>query len=1014
MGFLKSWLGGGTKFQVCHPGILCEPLEERIVLNAAVAVANQDHTDQTNHVQTQDITQPVATPTADQNHLAGAPTDAAHASDNLGQVTQNDLHVVLVSNALDHLQGISAAAYQGTHVIVLDDAHSNLASVDQMLGDLVASTGQKIGELAILSHGNDGLISLGSDQITLFNLNSFRPEFQQLSTLMAPNAQIQLFGCSVAGDSFGKGLVDGIALYTGTNVFASTDSTGGTTGNWVLEYSTNPTTHINSIVDTDHLASLDVGLAAPYPAYDNTWGVSMNGVLYFVNDDGIHGKELWSVTATGLPSMVADINPGAGGSNPAELTVLNGVLYFSASDGNGQGSHGTELWRSDGTAAGTYMVADINPGNQGSDPHGLTVSNGSLYFAATDGNGAGSHGTELFKTDGTAANTVLVADINPGQLDSNPSHLTDVNGVLFFSASDGNSSSNHGNELWRTDGTAAGTYMVADIYSGNHDSNPDQLINANGILFFSASDGNNAASHGTELWRSDGTAVGTYMVADINPGNHDSHPTGLVNVNGTVYFAADDGTYGNELWSSDGTLTGTQMVKDINPGQHDSNPAGLLNIAGVVYFAADDGSHGNELWSTDGTSAGTQMVQDINPGSGSSGPKFLNNYNGALIFAADDGTHGYEPWQSDGTAAGTFLMKDINPNGSSFPLNFARLNPLFFLADDGHGFKLWKTDGTVTGTVKVSDVSTGSIVASTDNSTVSPPSDTTGGTAAGNPALDTLHASTDNANSTGIDSFAQKYLLGDKLKEKGFHDLISKTLFPLFSTTDVTAEGQPGSHHPSSKIKPGAGQAEFFPNLESAGSVEQPGEAKTHSDTNHHQDVHVGHGEQPLPGAIKVIVLKNGDYSVRTDMFSLVVGAEVWVPPMVKWYLAAVSEGRYQPGSLPAGFERMMWDFLQYTASRKAEGQPPVPELELRLAWQWAEWRRQISKTQGSVDALPWTYFRGLSEAMILFYGGGKDGHADFSQAVNAMHQNIRNLTIIPIKLPEELHSRATDSSLPR
>jgi hypothetical protein len=311
-------------------------------------------------------------------------------------------------------------------------------------------------------------------------------------------------------------------------------------------------------------------------------------------------------------------------------------------------------------------------------------------------------------------------------------------------------------------------------------------------------------------------------------------------------------------------------------------------------------------------------------------------------------------------------------------------------------------------------VSTGSIVASTDGSTVSPPSDTTGGTAAGNPALDTLYSSTDNADGTGTDSFAQKYMMGDKFKEKGFHDLIGKTLFPLFSTMDVTAEGQPGSHHPTSKIKPGVGQAESFLQLELPGSSEQPGGAKSHSDTSHEQNVHSNPWDQPLPGAIKVIVLENGDYSVRTDMFALVVGAEVWVPPMVKWYLAAVSEGRYRPGSLPAGFERMMWDFLQYTASRKAEGQPPVPELELRLAWQWAEWRRQVSKTQSSVDALPWSYFKGLSEAMILFYGDGKGGHADFSQAVNAMQQNVRNLTIIPVKLPEELHSRATGEPLPR
>jgi hypothetical protein len=298
---------------------------------------------------------------------------------------------------------------------------------------------------------------------------------------------------------------------------------------------------------------------------------------------------------------------------------------------------------------------------------------------------------------------------------------------------------------------------------------------------------------------------------------------------------------------------------------------------------------------------------------------------------------------------------------------------------------------------------------------VLPPEDTSGG---GKPGTETSKTTSEN-NDNDVGSFAQSYMVGDKLKEKGFYSVIGKALFPLFSTSDVTAEAQAGSGH-SPKIKAGAAQAGPFPPLaktESGGSLissEQPSVGKTPSDTGSGQDVHSNQLEQPLPGTIKVFVLEDGAYSVRTDLFALVVGAEVWVPPMVKWYLAAVSEGRYRPGSLPAGFERMMWDFLQYTASRKTESQAPVPELELRLAWQWAEWRRQVGKTQGSVDALPWNYFRGLSEAMIVFYAGGRDGHVDFSQAVNTMQQNIQNLTIIPVKLPEELHSRAIGESLPR
>ncbi|MBR9970880.1 ELWxxDGT repeat protein [Magnetospirillum sulfuroxidans] len=93
-------------------------------------------------------------------------------------------------------------------------------------------------------------------------------------------------------------------------------------------------------------------------------------------------------------------------------------------------------------------------------------------------------------------------------------------------------------------------------------------------MFFAATDGTN----GTELWKSDGTAVGTVMVKDINPGSSSSSPNHLTNVNGTLYFSATDGTNGTELWKSDGTAVGTVMVKDIRTGTVGSGPTYLVNI----------------------------------------------------------------------------------------------------------------------------------------------------------------------------------------------------------------------------------------------------------------------------------------------------------------------------------------------------------------------------------------------------------------------------------------------------
>ena len=68
------------------------------------------------------------------------------------------------------------------------------------------------------------------------------------------------------------------------------------------------------------------------------------------------------------------------------------------------------------------------------------------------------------------------------------------------------------------------------------------------------------------MWKSNGTAAGTVLVKDVYPGNIGSYPSKLTNVNGTLFFVADDGVHGNELWKSDGTAASFTLVKDVYPG----------------------------------------------------------------------------------------------------------------------------------------------------------------------------------------------------------------------------------------------------------------------------------------------------------------------------------------------------------------------------------------------------------------------------------------------------------------
>jgi ELWxxDGT repeat protein len=435
-----------------------------------------------------------------------------------------------------------------------------------------------------------------------------------------------------------------------------------------------------------------------------------------------------AAAAATTPVLVKDIFPGSQGSFPLSLTNVNGTLFFSANFSiDGTTFDGRELWKSDGTADGTVLVKDIRPGTMSSleeeFPTTFVTVGGTFFFRADDG----TNGRELWKSDGTAAGTVLVKNINPGCCDEfgnglnsspggAPPEFTNVSGTLFFSANDGTT----GRELWKSDGTAAGTVLVKDIqpgaFSGGQLRNglPQFLTDLNGTLVFGADDGIN----GRELWKSDGTAAGTVLVKDINPGAGSAVPfetspfecgptTCLNNVNGTLFFGANDGTNGIELWKSDGTAAGTVLVKDINPGTPGSSPQFLTNVNGTLFFRADDGTNGIELWKSDGTAAGTVLVEDINPGTPGSSPQFLTNVNGTLFFGANDGTNGIELWKSDGTAAGTVLVKDINPGTPGSGLRFlTNVNgTLFFRADDGsHGRELWQSDGTEAGTVLVQDI----------------------------------------------------------------------------------------------------------------------------------------------------------------------------------------------------------------------------------------------------------------------------------------------------------------------
>jgi ELWxxDGT repeat protein len=417
---------------------------------------------------------------------------------------------------------------------------------------------------------------------------------------------------------------------------------------------------------------------------------------------------------TPVVQLIKDINRGQISSDPAGFVTLNGIAYFRANDG----THGFELWRSDGTEGGTQLVSDLNPGLPNGFPDNLTVANGSLYFTAFDD--PGYIGSKVWRSDGSPSGTILLADTYPGLVGGGifgpplPRNFTALNpNTVVFAALDPVA----GLEPWKTDGTPPGTNRIVDLHPGPEWSVPIEFTRLHNVAYFAADDSAlyraGTVTFNREPFRTDGTAQGTYRVKDIYPGFNPSIPTDFIRYQQQVFFRASDPAHGFELWRTDGTWAGTNLVADLNPGRFSSflqDPiTAKFTSAGetktVLVFLADDGRHGLELFRSDGTEAGTRLIKDINP-TGDSFPQGMTSFNGRVYFSADDGVHGTEPWVTDGTAVGTHLLADLNAGSlRSSPQSFRVVgDKLFFVAivpDDAHytvQTQLWITDGTSAGT----------------------------------------------------------------------------------------------------------------------------------------------------------------------------------------------------------------------------------------------------------------------------------------------------------------------------
>jgi len=451
-----------------------------------------------------------------------------------------------------------------------------------------------------------------------------------------------------------------------------------------------------------------------------------------------HGSELWASDGTpagtrqlhgfrSIPTFDAWIKPAAG------------RVYLLADD---DGSHGQQIWRSDGTPEGTLKMTALAGGLERLDPGlvgavgdnlvflasvgddfkawtvspatapalvdlcgsrcslsyastALTLVGGRLLFVAEDS----AHGGEPWTTDGTPAGTSLLADTCPGSCGG-------ASGVVYPGSGSGAVFFQGAGALWRTDGTAAGTRRYNDVTLQISPS-PSELLQLGDRVFFSAetADPNAPTYYGSELWTSDGQPGGTRLVTDIETGAATSFPTSFVALGDTVFFLActDDPFGGQELWrgaaaGAEALTTGSGADCDSTASLHQLVRAGQH----LFLWRTTQDNYDTTLWATDGTAAGTRQLT-THPEDFSRGETRIVPFQDRVYWMEGDSEIPNQVWTSDGTAAGTRKAFDL-PDPAVRPVGVVAAGGALYvlsIVPQAQGFQVWRTDGTAAGLHKV-------------------------------------------------------------------------------------------------------------------------------------------------------------------------------------------------------------------------------------------------------------------------------------------------------------------------
>ena len=396
------------------------------------------------------------------------------------------------------------------------------------------------------------------------------------------------------------------------------------------------------------------------------------------------------VAAAQSPQLLKDINP-SGGSDPQNFAELNGTLFFFADNGS---SAGLELWRSDGTEAGTTMVGDVNQ-NTGAGTVGFThpysqikVLGDQVFWAFYENLGGTGQNADfhlkIYKT-GVTGNASLVHDFVVATFSSPPVLVAHAGKIYFVK---------NYSELWSTDGNVGGATLVRNV-SPNRLSDP-QVIAGELYFYETVLNQGNSFLNKKDIYKTDGTSAGTQFIERAvgdPPHECGRYELDLFELNGKMAYT---------LFGSSYCFYDTWIITDDFPAiQEQSTPIAdravrepvyrsgkvyyftlryhlgtdyllrVLDVNGVqtvkTFAETCDNLRllpngtmvfrsGTDLWMSDGTEPGTIKIKEF---SGSVNPRFFKNHEGDVLFVANEIDQTSSIWKTDGTAGGTNKITDF-------------------------------------------------------------------------------------------------------------------------------------------------------------------------------------------------------------------------------------------------------------------------------------------------------------------------------------------------------------------